>query len=86
MARIVTLSLDEEAYGVWMSFKRGSRSRFIRSALKRAKGIEEDYSDSEILGERVVKLEAAIKRLLLSQRQGQRLGLEEVEAIEELLR
>ena len=85
MAHIVTLSLDDASLEVWRSFERGKRSRFIRTALKRAKGIEEDYFEAEVLGERVVKLEAAIKRLLLSQRQGQRLGAHEVEDIEGLL-
>ena len=85
MARIVTLSLDEESYAIWAGFRRGTRSRFIRTALKRAKGIEEDFFEAEVLAERVQKLEAALKRLLLSQHQGQRLGLDEVNEIEELL-
>lgn len=85
MAHIVTLSLDDASLEVWKSFARGTRSRFIRTALKRAKGVEEDYFESVVLAERVIALEAALKRLLLSQRQGQRLGLEEVEDIEGLL-
>jgi len=50
---IVNLSLDEEAYEIWKTFPRGTRSRCIRAVLKDAQAAHElaellDFKDKAL--------------------------------------
>ena len=65
MARLVTLSLDEDSFKVWDSFTRGTRSARIRAILKDAATLDDQILINDALRRQIAVLKVKLEHAYL---------------------
>ncbi len=61
--RPVNLSLDDESHAVWITFERGTRSKYIRAVLKDARNLQAADMDKEQALKELAECKKAIRAL-----------------------